>query len=147
MDINTRLDGFIVHPLDAFNDHHHDYDTPKFSSTAPHLDGFQEHPLDAFISQEHNNDISTNNYFNYEDTNQVNNYFPTNETLTADNLLNLNQNNTFDSTVYQTTQIQDLISTPTTLIMIIIIIIINTIQLISLHQNTQSLIPTPPPYQ
>ena len=21
MDINTRLDGFIVHPLDAFNDH------------------------------------------------------------------------------------------------------------------------------
>ena len=114
MDINTRLDGFIVHPLDAFNDHHHDYDTPKFSSTAPHLDGFQEHPLDAFISQEHNNDISTNNYFNYEDTNQVNNYFPTNETLTADNLLNLNQNNNFDSTVYQPTQIQDLISTPTT---------------------------------
>ena len=114
MDINTRLDGFIVHPLDAFNDHHHDYDTPKFSSTAPHLDGFQEHPLDAFISQEHNNNISTNNYFNYEDTNQVNNYFPTNETLTADNLLNLNQNNNFDSTVYQPTQIQDLISTPTT---------------------------------
>ena len=78
MDINTRLDGFIVHPLDAFNDHHHEDDIPKFSSTAPHLDGFQVHPLDSFISHEHNNDIS-NDYLNFNDTNQINtNYLSTN---------------------------------------------------------------------
>jgi len=108
MDINTRLDGFIVHPLDAFNDHHHD-DTPKFSSTAPHLDGFQVHPLDSFITHEHNNDIS-NDYLNFNDTNQINtNYFPTNETFTTDNLFS--NNNTIDSTIYQSTQISDLTST------------------------------------
>ena len=109
MDINTRLDGFIVHPLDAFNDHHHEDDIPKFSSTAPHLDGFQVHPLDRFIIHEHDNDIS-DNYLNFDDTNQINtNYFPTNDTITADSLL-IN-NNTIDSTIYQPTQISDLIST------------------------------------
>ena len=108
MDINTRLDGFIVHPLDAFNDHHHEDDIPKFSSTAPHLDGFQVHPLDSFISHEHNNDIS-NDYLNFSDTNQINtNYLPT-DTFTTDNLLF--NNNTIDLTIYQPEQISDLIST------------------------------------
>ena len=107
MDINTRLDGFIVHPLDAFNDHHHEDNIPKFSSTAPHLDGFQVHPLDSFLSHEHQNN-TTNNYLNLDDTNQINNYFPTNETITADSLLY--QNNNTDSTIYQPSSIQDLIS-------------------------------------
>ena len=118
MDINTRLDGFIVHPLDAFNDHHHEDDIPKFSSTAPHLDGFQVHPLDSFISHEHNNDIS-NDYLNFNDTNQINtNYLPTN-TFTTDNLL------------FNNNTIQLLI------IIIMIIIIINMKQLIILHLNIQ----------
>ena len=41
MDINTRLDGFIIHPLDAFNDKHHEDSLLKFSNTAPNLDGFK----------------------------------------------------------------------------------------------------------
>ena len=109
MDINTRLDGFIIHPLDAFNDKHHEESIPKFSNTAPNLDGFQVHPLDNFISQEHNNNIFNdnvlnqtndifsnnetfetgnnqyNNIYNYNDTNQTNNIFSNNEVYETGN--------------------------------------------------------------
>ena len=88
MDINTRLDGFIIHPLDAFNDRHHDDTLTKFSNTAPNLDGFQVHPLDNFISQEHNNDN------NFNEVNNLDNYIPdytTNEIgNTYDNVNSIN---------------------------------------------------------
>jgi len=84
MDINTRLDGFIIHPLDAFNDKHQEDSSFKFSNTAPHLDGFQVHPLDNFISKEHSNN-------NYDFTNNNNNnYFTSNETYDTGNTFNTN---------------------------------------------------------
>ena len=98
MDINTRLDGFIVHPLDAFNDKHHEDNIPKFSNTAPHLDGFQRHPLDSFIIHEHDNSLSTDNIFsNYQDTNQFNNLdlYSNNQTYNIGNISSqYNHNNT-----------------------------------------------------
>lgn len=96
MDINTRLDGFVIHPLDAFNDRHHDDETPKFSSTAPHLDGFQVHPLDSFISHEHNNELALGGL------NEINNYISNNET---ENIYS--QNNINDLGIYQS-QVQDI---------------------------------------
>ena len=104
MDINTRLDGFIIHPLDAFNDKHQEESSFKFSNTAPHLDGFQVHPLDNFISKEHNNNNHSNNY-NYMNNN---NYFTNNETYETENTFNTNNNISnygFD------TQIQNLTNT------------------------------------
>ena len=81
MDINTRLDGFIIHPLDAFNEKHREESIPKFSITAPNLDGFQVHPIDNFISQMHNDDIYNNN-----DINQTTNIFSNNEISETGNI-------------------------------------------------------------
>ena len=89
MDINTRLDGFVIHPLDAFNDKHQEDSSFKFSNTAPHLDGFQVHPLDNFISKEHNN----NNY-DYINNNN-NNYLTSNETYVTGSTFNTNNISNF----------------------------------------------------
>ena len=102
MDINTRLDGFIIHPLDAFNDKHQEDSSFKFSNTAPHLDGFQVHPLDNFISKEHNNN-------NYDYTNNNNNYFTSNETYDTGNTFN--NNNNISNIEFDQPQIQILTTT------------------------------------
>lgn len=113
MDINTRLDGFIVHPLDAFNDKHHDDNIPKFSNTAPNLDGFKVHPIDSFIIHKHDNSSNFNDNFtttNYGTINQVDNldYLSNNQTYDLGNISS-QYNFTNNLGVYQT-QNQDLIS-------------------------------------
>lgn len=104
MDVNTQLDGFIVHPLDAFNDKHHDDNIPKFSSTAPHLDGFIVHPIDSFISHERNGGNG------FSGINQINNIFNNNNNYETENIFNQN-NDLTNFEVNQTSQIQDLYNT------------------------------------
>ena len=103
MDVNTQLDGFVVHPLDAFNDKHHDDNIPKFSSTAPHLDGFIVHPIDSFISHERNGGNG------FSGINQINNIF-NNNNYETENIFNQN-NDLTNFEVNQTSQIQDLYNT------------------------------------
>ena len=104
MDVNTQLDGFTIHPLDAFNDKHHDDNILKFSNTAPHLDGFIVHPLDSFISHERNlgGDFSG--------INQINDTFNNNNNYETENIFNQN-NNITNYEVNQTSQISDLLTT------------------------------------
>ena len=45
MDINTQLDGFIIHPLDAFKNSQQEEFIPPISSSTPDFDEFQVHPL------------------------------------------------------------------------------------------------------
>ena len=116
MDINTRLDGFIIHPLDAFNDKHHEDSLLKFSNTAPNLDGFKVHPLDSFIIHEHDNNyesnINDNFTINYAQFNQNNSL----DVLSDDRNYNAGNisseyNLTNNSELYQTSN-QDIMSTP-----------------------------------
>ena len=116
MDINTRLDGFIIHPLDAFNDKHHEDNLLKFSNTAPNLDGFKVHPLDSFIIHEHDNNyesnINDNFTINYAQFNQNNSL----DVLSDDRNYNAGNisseyNLTNNSELYQTSN-QDIMSTP-----------------------------------
>ena len=103
MDVNTQLDGFIVHPLDAFNDKHHEDNIPKFSSTAPHLDGFIVHPIDSFISHERNGGGD------YSGLSQINNNF-NNNNYETENIFNQN-NDLTNYELNQASQIQDLFNT------------------------------------
>ena len=52
MDINTQLDGFIIHTLDAFKDSHKEEFIPQINSSTNDIDEFQVHPLDNFFAQE-----------------------------------------------------------------------------------------------
>ena len=108
MDVNSQLDGFIIHPLDAFNDKHHDDNILKFSNTAPHLDGFIVHPLDSFISHERNlgGDFSG--------INQINDTFNNNNNYETENIFNQN-NNITNYEVNQISQISDLLTTSSTI--------------------------------
>ena len=79
MDINTRLDGFLVHPLDLFPKTH------EFDETTANLDGFKVHPLDSFINHNKNNQykyLENNTTTNYDYSNLLNNI---NKTSTTQN--------------------------------------------------------------
>ena len=108
MDINTRLDGFIIHPLDAFNDKHQNDSLTKFSSTAPNLDGFNVHPLDNFIAQEHN----YNNIINYNEIKEENDYVSNNQTYNTGSTFDANDLNNLELNQNQN---QDFLSTSTTI--------------------------------
>lgn len=110
MDINTRLDGFIVHPLDAFNDKHHEDNIPKFSNTAPNLDGFTRHPLDSFIIHEHDNGIS-NDFSNYNTANNYTNLdFYSNNKLYDIGNISSQYNTTNNIDIYQNSNLDFLFS-------------------------------------
>ena len=79
MDINTKLDGFVVHPLDLFSKTHHN-DVYQSNSTA-NLDGFNIHPIDSFLNQTNdnsylnlNNAITTYDGITNTGTNDINQY-------------------------------------------------------------------------
>ena len=59
MDINTKLDGFLVHPLDLFPKTHQAGNT--LDNTTANLDGFAVHPIDSFINQKNNTYLNLNN--------------------------------------------------------------------------------------
>lgn len=70
MDINARLDGFLVHPLDLFPKAH------EFDETTANLDGFKVHPLDSFINHNKNDPnkyLQNNTTTNYDYSNLLNN--------------------------------------------------------------------------
>lgn len=70
MDINARLDGFLVHPLDLFPKNQ------EFDETTANLDGFKVHPLDSFINHNKNDPskyLQNNTTTNYDDNNLINN--------------------------------------------------------------------------
>ena len=70
MDMNARLDGFLVHPLDLF------HKTQEFDETTANLDGFKVHPLDSFINHNKNDPskyLQNNTTTNYDDNNLINN--------------------------------------------------------------------------
>lgn len=110
MDLNTRLDGFVIHPLDAFNDKHQNDNLTKFSTTAPNLDGFAVHPLDNFISQEHSNNNIDTNVINQ--VTQIDNIFSNNNIYETGNTLN---NDYLTNLGFNQTQTQDLFPTSTTI--------------------------------
>ena len=69
MDVNARLDGFMVHPLDLFPTNKNLNDNAnKITLNTANLDGFKVHPIDLFVSHEshetnpfnNNNNISQN---------------------------------------------------------------------------------------
>jgi hypothetical protein len=70
MDINARLDGFLVHPLDLFPKNQ------EFDETTANLDGFKVHPLDSFINHNKNDPykyLQNNTKTNYDNNNLINN--------------------------------------------------------------------------
>ena len=82
MDMNARLDGFIVHPLDLFPKTH------EFDETTANLDGFKIHPLDSFINHNKIDQykyLQNNTTTNYDYSNLLNNIntTPTNQNYTA----------------------------------------------------------------
>ena len=53
MDINARLDGYTVHPLDLFPTNKNSPDNlEKISLDTADLDGFKVHPIDLFVNHE-----------------------------------------------------------------------------------------------
>ena len=107
MDINTQLDGFIIHPLDAFKNSQQEEFIPPISSSTPDFDEFQVHPLDSFFAREHN---INNDNININEIAQENTYFPTNETYETDNTFNTNEISTNNFELEQN-HVQDIIST------------------------------------
>ena len=107
MDINTQLDGFIIHPLDAFKNSQQEEFIPPISSSTPDFDEFQVHPLDSFFAQEHNN---KDDNININEIIQENTYFPTNETYETDNTFNTNEIST-NNFEFEQNHVQDIIST------------------------------------
>ncbi len=95
MDINAKLDGFLVHPLDLFpKGNHTNNDNNKISMNTAKLDGFKIHPVDLFISHENNNNnynLTTNNINNNKDDNNPLNTFPNQNNLGVEQTLNQNQ--------------------------------------------------------
>ena len=82
MDMNARLDGFLVHPLDLF------HKTQEFDETTANLDGFKVHPLDFFINHNKNDPykyLQNNTTTDYDYSNLLNNIntTPTNQNYTA----------------------------------------------------------------
>ena len=78
MDMNARLDGFLVHPLDLFPKNQ------EFDETTANLDGFKVHPLDSFINHNKNDPykyLQNNTTTNYDNNNLINNIntTPTNQ--------------------------------------------------------------------
>ena len=104
MDINTQLDGFIIHPLDAFKDSHQEEFIPQINSSTNDFDEFQVHPLDNFFAQEHNN-------INLNEVVQENDYYTNNETYDTGNIINTDEI-TVNNLGFEQNQMQDLI-TPT----------------------------------
>ena len=107
MDINTQLDGFIIHPLDAFKNSQQEEFIPPISSSTPDFDEFQVHPLDSFFAREHN---INNDNININEIAQENTYFPTNETYETDNTFNTNEIST-NNFEFEQNHVQDIIST------------------------------------
>ena len=82
MDMNARLDGFLVHPLDLFPK------TQEFDETTANLDGFKVHPLDSFINHNKNDPykyLQNNTATNYDYNNLLSNInaTPTNQNYQA----------------------------------------------------------------
>lgn len=62
--MNERLDGFIVHPLDAFPSNRQlNGNLNRIPANTAYLDGFKVHPIDLFVSNDYNN--NANKAFNY----------------------------------------------------------------------------------
>lgn len=71
MDMNARLDGFLVHPLDLFAKNQ----KQEFDETTANLDGFKVHPLDSFINHNKNDKykyLGNNTTTNYDYSNLMN---------------------------------------------------------------------------
>ncbi len=106
MDINTQLDGFIIHPLDAFKNSQQEEFIPPISDSTPDIDGFQVHPLDNFFAHEHN---INNDNININEVLQENNVFTNNENYETENTFNTNEIST-NNFEFEQNQVQDLIS-------------------------------------
>lgn len=80
--MNARLDGFIVHPLDAFPSNRRlNNNLNRIAGNTAYLDGFKVHPIDLFVFNDYNN--NANKAFNYnlaynpniqQNYNLINNY-------------------------------------------------------------------------
>ena len=99
MDINARLDGYMVHPLDLFPTNKNILDNlEKISLDTADLDGFKVHPIDLFVNHENPNKnynlssaITNNGIFNTQ-SKYNNGIIPFEKQIKADNIFNQYQN-------------------------------------------------------
>ena len=101
MDENSRLDGFLIHPVDLVPHNKNNFgNLDKVDLNTANLDGYNVHPVDLFVSNDNNNNnfnINKNNAPNFPNynntpTNNITGLFPYKQNLENANLYNQNQN-------------------------------------------------------